>query len=91
MECLRDREADVLRFVHDLRVPATSKGAERDLRPSKTQQKISGCLRSEKVTEYRYRIRGYTSTAAKHVVQILTAIREALLGRPWMPPTPAPT
>jgi hypothetical protein len=42
LEVLRDRQADVLRFAHDLRVPATSNQAERDLRPSKIQQKISG-------------------------------------------------
>src|SRR3954454_4314255 len=42
LEVLRDREADVLRFAHDLNVPATSNQAERDLRPAKTQQKISG-------------------------------------------------
>ncbi|HVE95988.1 MAG TPA: transposase, partial [Pseudonocardiaceae bacterium] len=39
LEVLRDREADVLRFAHDLNVPATSNQAERDLRPSKTQQR----------------------------------------------------
>jgi hypothetical protein len=42
LECLHDREADVLRFVDDLRVPPTNNQAERDLRPAKTQQKISG-------------------------------------------------
>ncbi|MGI9001748.1 MAG: IS66 family transposase, partial [Pseudonocardia sp.] len=42
LEVLRDREADVLRFAHDLKVPPTSDQAERDLRPSKVQQKISG-------------------------------------------------
>jgi hypothetical protein len=90
LEVLHHREADVLRFVDDLRVPPTSNQAERDLRPAKTQQKISGRLRSEKVTKYRYRIRGYASTAAKHGVAILDAIRDALLGRPWVPPTPTP-
>jgi hypothetical protein len=43
---LRDREADVLRFANDLRVPPTNNQAERDLRPAKTQQKISGRLQS---------------------------------------------
>jgi hypothetical protein len=66
LEVLRDREADVLRFAHDLNVPATSNQAERDLRPAKTQQKISGRLTSEQRTTDRYRIRGYLSTAAKH-------------------------
>jgi hypothetical protein len=44
LEVLRDRPADVLRFAHDLNVPPTSNQAERDLRPSKIQQKISGRL-----------------------------------------------
>jgi len=42
LECLRHREADVLRFLTGTAIPPTSNQAERDLRPSKTQQKISG-------------------------------------------------
>jgi hypothetical protein len=34
----------------DLRIPPTSNQAERDLRPAKTQQKISGRLRSAEAT-----------------------------------------
>lgn len=91
LEVLRDRPGDVLRFTHDLRVPPTSNQAERDLRPAKTQQKISGRLTSEPVTRARYRIRGYVSTAAKHGVDQLTVLRDAILGDPWMPPATAPT
>jgi transposase len=91
LECLRDREDDVLRFLCDLRIPATSNQAERDVRPAKTQQSISGRLRSETVTRDRYAIRGYMSTAAKHGISILTALRDALAGNPWMPPIPAIT
>jgi len=90
LECLRDRQADVLRFVSDLRIPPTSNQAERDLRPAKTQQKISGRLRSGQVTRDRYAIRGYISTAAKHGAHVLTAIHDALAGNPWMPPIPSP-
>lgn len=90
LEVLRDREDDVLRFARDLKVPPTSNQAERDVRPAKTQQKISGRLRSERSTEHRYAIRGYISTAAKHGTDILTAIHHALLGHPWMPPDPQP-
>jgi hypothetical protein len=89
LECLRQREADVLRFLTDTAIPPTSNQAERDLRPSKTQQKISGRLRSEKTTRHRYAIRGYASTAAKHGTAVFTAIRHALAGNPWMPPIPA--
>ena len=89
LEVLRDRDADVLRFAHDLNVPATSNQAERDLRPSKTQQKISGRLTSEQRTKDRYRIRGYLSTAAKHGCNTMNALHDAILGRPWIPPQPA--
>jgi hypothetical protein len=91
LECLRDREDDVLRFLSDLRIPPTSNQAERDVRPAKTQQKISGRLRSEQVTRHRYAVRGYISTAAKHGISVFTALRDALAGNPWMPPITAGT
>jgi hypothetical protein len=78
----------VLRFLTDTAIPPTSNQAERDLRPSKTQQKISGRLRSEKTTRDRYAIRGYASTAVKHGTAVFTAIRDALAGNPWIPPIP---
>ena len=90
LECLHDREDDVLRFLSDLRIPPTSNQAERDVRPAKTQPKISGRLRSENTTRHRYAIRGYISTAAKHGQNGLTALRDALTGSPWMPPIPDP-
>ena len=89
LECLRDREADVLRFLTDTAIPPTSNQAERDLRPAKTQQKISGRLRSAATTRDRYAIRGYASTAAKHGHDLYTAIYDALTGNPWTPPVPA--
>jgi len=49
----------VLRFARDLRIPPTSNDAERDLRPAKTQHKISGRLRSEETTRQLYAMRGY--------------------------------
>jgi transposase len=90
LECLRDRQDDVLRFTTDLRIPPTSNQAERDLRPAKTQQKISGRLRSEQVTRDRYAIRGYISTVAKHGAHVLTAIHDALAGHPGCRPSPNP-
>jgi transposase len=88
LEDLRDREADVLRFTTDTRVPPTSNQAERDLRPAKTQEKISGRLRSETTTRHRYAIRGYLSTATKHGASAITILRDAITGTPWMPPIP---
>jgi hypothetical protein len=89
LECLRDRDADVLRFLTGTAIPATSNQAERDVRPAKTQQKISGRLRSVPVTRDRYAIRGYASTAKKHGHQVFTAIYDALAGNAWIPPVPA--
>jgi transposase len=91
LEVLRDRPDDVLRFAHDLKVPPTSNQAERDLRPSKIQQKISGRLTSVDRTRDRYTILGYLSTAAKHHLDKITALHDALTGQPWMPALPAPT
>jgi transposase len=91
LTALHTRPDDVLRFARDLRIPPTSNQVERDLRPSKTQQKISGRLTSEPATKDRYAIRGYVSTAAKHGADLITVIRDAILGRPWTPPIPAPT
>src|SRR5829696_6593125 len=91
LQVLRDRQADVLRFAHDLAVPPTSNQAERDLRPAKCQQNVSGRLTSEQRTRDRYTIRGFVSTAIKHGLNPLTALRETLIGQPWMPDLPATT
>ena len=90
LQVLRDREDDVLRFTTDLAVPPTSNQAERDLRPAKCQQNVSGRLTSAQRTQDLYTIRGYVSTAAKHGHNALTALRDAITGQPWIPPDPAP-
>lgn len=90
LECLDRRERDVLRFTTDTRIWPTNNISERTLRPEKTQQKISGRLQSDTVTGYRLTIRSYLSTATKHQVNMMTAMRDALAGRPWTLPEPAP-
>jgi len=91
LECLKHREADVLRFLSGTAIPPAGNQAERDLRPAKTQQKISGRLRSGTTTRHRYAIRGCASTARKHGTDMFTAIKNALAGNPWIPPVPAIT
>lgn len=91
LERLRDRAAEVLRFAHDLAVPFTNNQAERDLRPTKTQLKISGCHRSATGATAWLRVRGYISTVRKHGVNVLAAIRDAITGNPWTPPVPLRT
>ena len=89
LELLDECAADVLRFTTDTRIPPTNNQAEADLRPHKTQQKISGRLTSETTTNHRLTIRGYLSTASKHGRAAITTLREVHLGRPWIPPIPA--
>jgi transposase len=90
LEFCRDREDDVLRFCFDTRIWPTNNISERDLRPTKTQQKISGRLTSEDVTQDRLDIRSYIDTARKHGADVITALRLAITGNPWKPAIPAP-
>jgi transposase len=91
LERLRDREPEILRFATDVAVPFTNNGSQRDLRPVKTQLKISGCHRAATGATAWLRIRGYISTVRKHRDDVLTALRDAITGNPWQPPQPAPT
>jgi transposase/uncharacterized coiled-coil protein SlyX len=85
LERLRDRDEQVLRFARDLTVPFTNNQAERDLRPVKTQMKISGCARSEHQARAWLRVRGYISTARKNGVNAIAALRDAITGNPYTP------
>lgn len=91
LERLRDRQADILRFTTDSDVPFTNNGSERDLRPVKTQLKISGCHRAATGARAWLRVRGYISTVRKHGEDVLTALHDAITGNPWRPPQPVPT
>ena len=91
LEFCRGHEDDVLRFCADTRIWPTNNISERDLRPTKTQQKISGRLTSEEITQDRLDIRSYIDTARKCGVNAMAALRAALSGNPWTPPLPAPT
>jgi len=91
LEFCRDRETDVLRFCSDTRVWSTNNISERDLRPTKTQQKISGRLTSEVLTQDRLDIRSYIDTLCKHGANVMSGIRAALTANSWRPPTLAPT
>jgi transposase len=92
--CLLDRlhahRDEVCRFLADLRVPPTNNLAERDIRMIKLQQKISGCWRTLDGAQAFLTVRSYISTARKHGVNPLVALRRLFEGDPWMP-APAPS
>ena len=54
-----------LLFIRDYRAPFTNNLAERDLRPDKTKQKVSGCFRSWHGFLHFARIRSFFSTVKK--------------------------
>jgi transposase len=89
LEFCSGRETDVLRFTADTRIWPTSNLSERGVRPLKTQQKISGRLASDDVTQDRLDIRGYIDTARKHGHNAMDVLHQLMLGNPWRPPVPA--
>jgi transposase len=60
--------------------------SERGVRPLKTQQKLSGHLTSDDVTQDRLDIRGYIDTARKHGPNAYDVLHQLMLGNPWLPP-----
>src|SRR5689334_12516895 len=89
LEFCRDRRDDVLRFTKDTSIWPTNNISERGVRPLKTQQKISGRLTSDEVTQDRLDIRGYIDTARKHGKNAMDVLHDLMPGRPWRPPAQA--
>jgi hypothetical protein len=75
----------VLLFARDLTVPFTNNQAERDLRMIKAQLKISGGWRTPRGAHAWLRVRGYISTTRKNGLHLITALRDAITGNPWLP------
>jgi transposase len=89
LEFCRDRRSDVLLFTEDTSIWPTNNISERGVRPLKTQQKISGRLTSDDVTQDRLDIRSYIDTARKHGKNAMDILHDLMLGRPWRPPVQA--
>jgi transposase len=89
LEFCNQRQADVLRFTTDTSIWPTNNISERGVRPLKTQQKISGRLTSDDITQDRLDIRSYIDTARKHGHNAMTVLHQLMLGTPWQPPAQA--
>jgi transposase len=81
LERLRDRKVATLLFMEDSSVPFTNNQAERDLRMTKVQQKISGCFRSERGATDFCRIRSFISTCMKQGKEIALALDDLFRGK----------
>jgi hypothetical protein len=86
LEFCRDHRDDVLRFAAGTSVWPTNNISERGVRPLKTQQKISGRLASDDVTQDRLDIRSYIDTARKHGLGAYEVLHQLMTGNPWLPP-----
>jgi transposase len=82
LDRMRLYKQDILRFMDDPEVPFDNNQAERDIRMSKVQQKISGCFRSDQGNAAFDRIRSYIATAIKQGISVLEAIHAAVSGKP---------
>ena len=71
---LRKHRANYLLFMQDYDAPFTNNQSERDLRHSKTRQKISGCHRAWQAFLDYCKIRSLTDTANKRGDNILASI-----------------
>jgi transposase len=76
---LRDYKDAYLLFIRDYNAPFTNSLAERDLRPCKTRQKISGCFRTWKGISDFVKIMSVFSTWKKQKVDLFTKIKEKFI------------
>ena len=89
LEFCNQRQEDVLRFTTDTSIWPTNNISERGVRPLKIQQKVSGRLTSDDITQDRLDIRSYIDTARKHGRNAFTVLYQLMLGSPWRPPAQA--
>jgi hypothetical protein len=79
---LSDYKKCYLLFIRDYRAPFTNNLAERDLRPDKTKQKVSGCFRSWHGFQHFARIRSFFSTIKKRSRNLFHSISIILNSQP---------
>jgi len=86
---LRGYKEQVFLFTRDFAVDWTNNVSERGAKAAKRHQAVSGYWHSLATLARWCRIRSYLDSAAAHGVSALDAIRDALAGKPWLPPLPA--
>ena len=85
---LQTRKSEYLRFTTDFDVEFTNNVAEQAIRMVKTKTKVSSGFRTLAGAQTFLAIRGYISTTRKNGLRAIQALRDALSGKPWMPPQP---
>ncbi len=80
---IKHKEA-VLAFAFHTEVPFTNNLAERAIRPTKTKQKVSGCLRTLKGAQRYARIRSFIDTARKHNRNVFNELKNIFNGHSFI-------
>ena len=73
-------QAAVLAFAFEPGVPFMTNQAERDLRPVKVKQRVSGCFRTESGAGVYARISGFISTIRKNGRNVVDELASVLSG-----------
>lgn len=79
-ERMRTHQHAVLAFSFHPEVPFTNNQAERDIRPLKVKQKVSGCFRTSTGAIHFARIQSFLSTARKHGKSAFQELCNAFVG-----------
>ena len=87
---LKKHQAALLAFSYIEEVPFTNNQAERDLRPAKTKQKVSGCFRTLKGAQIYARIHGFISTIRKQQLSVFKELKGTFEGNTFLTQPEAP-
>lgn len=79
---LKEHEDAVLAFAFVEGVPFTNNQAERDLRPSKVKQKVSGCFRTKRGAKVYARLQAVISTCRKQGRNVFVTLRNLFAFQP---------
>ena len=82
LDRLKKYEEGVLAFALEPGVPFTNNQAERDLRPAKVKQKVSGCFRTQAGAQVYARLQAVISTCRKQGARVFDSLRELFSHRP---------
>ncbi len=79
---LKEHEDAVLAFALVEGVPFTNNQAERDLRPAKVKQKVSGCFRTQQGAKVYARLQAVISTCRKQERNVYAFLRALFAHQP---------
>lgn len=81
LDRLEEFEDETLRFITNPLIPFTNNLAERDIRMTKLQQKISGCFKSIETAHIFFRTRSFLSTCIKHGLSATESLKDLFNGK----------